>query len=236
MIQNNPIYLERLEKEHEIHNGYLIKNAKSNSATYFKGVATYSGNFRDRLFKLNVSNKRALKSYFGLAAFLFIFTFLISNYMHDLGYYVFLIGYIPNQDLVATVLTRWGGPFEIWKDLYPENMSENHNWLSVNVINYTALLGLTYVIAKEVYQCDDLHLGWSMGILMCLMTYLLPSPVITYVMDKVYERFPAYNSLAVFAGFITMFSIIFTETYILENFRPTLVKISKTFIELGNIL
>ena len=236
MVQNNPIYLERLEKEDKIQNSDLREKAKSNNVTDLKGVAAHSGNFHDRLFKPNVSEKRALKCYFGLAVFLFIFTFLISNFMHDHGYYTFLIGYIPNQDLVATVLTRWGGPFGIWDELYPENMSEVHTWASVNIINYTALLGLTYIIAKEVYVRDDLHLGWSMAILMSLMTYLLPSPVITHVMDRVYERFPTYNSLAVFAGFMTVFSIIFTESYILEHFRPTLVKISKTFIDLGNIL
>lgn len=224
MVQNNPIYIERIEIEDEMQNGDL-RNAVD---------STVSKSINKKTIKS--SNKNVLKGFLGLALFLFIFTFIISNKIHDMGYHIFLLGYIPNQDLIATVLTRWGGPFGIWKELYPENMSEVHTWLSVNIINYTALLGLTYIIAKQTYEHNDLHMGWSMAILMILMTYLLPSPVITFVMDKVYEMFPKYNSLAVLSGFITVFAIIISESYILHNYRPFFIKISKTLIDLGNIV
>ena len=224
MVQNNPIYIERIEIEDEIQNGDLRNVAESKVSKSINKKTIKS------------SNKNVQKSYLGLVLFLFIFTFLISNIMHDLGYYGFLLGYLPNQDLVATVLTRWGGPFDVWKDLYPETMTEIHTWTSVNVINYTALIGLTYNVAKEVYEHNDLHMGWSMAFLMLLMTYLLPSPVITFVMNKVYEMFPKYNSLAVLAGFIAVLGIIMGESYILDNYRPFFIKISKTFIDLGNIV
>ena len=229
MVQNNPIYIKRLEIENEIQNGDLMNIANSKVVKPTKVVKP----IKDEIKK---SKKNGIKSYIGLILFIFIFTFLISNVLHDLGYYAFLLGYLPNQDLVATVLTRWGGPYGIWKELYPEEITETQTWLSVNIINYTALLGLTYVVAKEVYEHNDLHMGWSMVLLMALMTYLLPSPVITHVMDKVYGMFPKYNSLAVFMGFMTVFAIMYVETYILTNYRPFFIKISKTIVDLGNIV
>jgi len=224
MVQNNPIYIERIEIEDELQNGSLRDVTDSNlSKTINKKTIKYS-------------KKNVLKSYIGLMLFLFIFTFLIANIIHDMGYYFFLVGYMPNQDLIATVLTRWGGPFGIWKELYPESMTEIHTWASVNIINYTALLGLTYIVAKEVYEHNDLHVGWSMALLMALMTYLLPSPVITYVMNKGYEMFPNYNYLAVIMGFMTVLTIIITESYILRNYRPFFIKLSKYLIDMGNIV
>lgn len=236
MVQNNQIYIERLEKEDDIQNGDLrTKNIEKIKNIDLNENIVKTNSPLDNFLDISQLNYERQRSYLGLILFVIIFTLFFSNLMHDYGYYAFLLGYLPNQDLVATVLTRWGGPFGIWANLYPENQSEIHTWASVNVINYIALLGLTYIVAKEVYEHNNLHLGWSMAFVMCLMTYLLPSPVITYVMDIVYNRFNHNNVLAIIAGFITVFLIVVCESYILHNFRPQLIKLSKTVIDLGNI-
>ena len=230
MAQSNSTYIKRLEIEDKIQKGELISIKDSKISKKSKVSKPMHD---ERIKPANISDA---KSYIGLAIFLFIFTFLIANILHDLGYYSLLMVYLSNQDLIAAVLTRWGGPNDIWKDLYFQETDDFHAWISVSIINYTALLGLTYIVAREVYQHNDLHKGWSMAVLMILMTYLLPSPFIKYIMDGVYNMFPTHHSLAVLAGFITVLAIILGESYVLENHRSLLMKISKLFINLGNIV
>ena len=61
------------------------------------------------------------------------------------------------------------------KTLYPATPVTKYGFLSQSFINYTALIGLTYIIAREAKMTNNIIKGWSMGFVMLLMTYLLPS-------------------------------------------------------------
>ena len=154
---------------------------------------------------------------------------IIPNFLYDNGFSWLLISYLPNLDLFATVLSWWGGPNKIWNDLYTLDDDTNVRWWSSNAINYFALLGLTYNVAKKVYDTNDLYLGWSIAFIMCLMTYLLPSPFIRTIMKYVFNK--TDNTLiSILVGLLSCIIIIIIETVLLENFNDKLAKISKNIL------
>ena len=74
---------------------------------------------------------------------------------------------------------------EYGRKLYPDTVTTLYGFLSKSLINYGALLGVTYIIAREATITKSTVEGWSLGLVMLLMTYLLPSNLITYVMSTI---------------------------------------------------
>ena len=189
---------------------------------------------RNLINKIEKREDNVYKSLLGFVLFFIIFVFFIPNFLYDNGFGWLLISYLPNVDLLATVLSWWGGPLNIWSDLYTLDDDTNIRWWSSSGINYLALLGLTYNVAKKVYDTNDLHMGWSFAFIMCLMTYLLPSPFIRWTMRKIFN-FTKSQSISVIAGFICCFIIIISESFILDNYNTELAKMSKMLISLPQI-
>ena len=88
--------------------------------------------------------------FLGLVLFFSIFIIFIPILLYKRKYYTILEGYMPNIDLLATALSWHGGPYDMWTDLYPASPVTKYGFLSQSLINYTALIGLTYIIAREV--------------------------------------------------------------------------------------
>lgn len=171
------------------------------------------------------------KPYLSIICYLIIFVIIIPIILYNSKFSYILVGYLPNVDLIATVLNNWGGPFNIWKDLYPETVDTNSEFITSTIVNYLALLGLTYIVAKEASNKKNLFAGWSKALIMCLMTYLLPSKLIDYIMSNILQ---ISNNifLTVLSGIITVISIIILESTILERFRLPLMSFSKTITEI----
>lgn len=173
--------------------------------------------------------------YLSILSFIIIFIIIIPVFVYHSKFNYILLGYLPNVDLIATVLNNWGGPFNIWKNLYPEVVETNPEFITTTIINYLALLGLTYIIAKESSSKKNLFAGWSMAFIMCLMTYLLSSKLINYVMFNVLEK--SNNIwLTLLSGIFTAIYIIILESTILKLFRSPLISFSKTIIDTPNYI
>lgn len=140
--------------------------------------------------------------------------FLIKN-----ENYVILAGYLPNLDLIATVIGYHGGPFNLflWKHLYNPADSTLIGYISSNIINYFALLGVSYIIALYTYKLNDPELGWSRAFIMLPMTYFIPSNIIIYYMNLFGNYMNTFfNNLNNNHYFITiLFGLMLTTFFIL---------------------
>ena len=127
------------------------------------------------------------KIVFGFAIFVLIFIIAIPILLLKNKKYNLLETYMPNIDLIATVITWHGGPYKIWEHLYPPTPLTIYGFSSQTLINYMALLGLTYIVIRETKRTNSIIKGWALAFVMLLMTYLLPSQLISYTMDKTSE-------------------------------------------------
>ena len=142
---------------------------------------------------------------------------------------------MPNVDMIATLVSYRGGIFKgnLFGNLYDNTPTTYLSHLSKVFINYFALLGLTYVIAKETYINNSISAGWSLGFVMLLTTYLLPNNFIETSMGKINDYFydktknenKSYN-LAFIGGFLIILFILFFERTMITYFRESLIYIA----------
>jgi hypothetical protein len=119
----------------------------------------------------------------GLVIYLAIFGLMVPYFIHRSGNLLLLEAYMPNLDLIANVVGYSMGPTRagIFAHLY--NINENN--LSSLVINYAALLGVTYIIARYTLESGSVSQGWSRAIIMLLATYLVPGSILAYFLSVV---------------------------------------------------
>ena len=163
------------------------------------------------------------KIVFGFAIFVLIFIIAIPILLLKNKKYNLLETYMPNIDLIATVITWHGGPYKIWEHLYPPTPLTIYGFSSQTLINYMALLGLTYIVIRETKRTNSIIKGWAFAFVMLLMTYLLPSQLISYTMDKTSELLNQSNLrriIVLISGFLITGLIIISEAYILKNYKP----------------
>jgi hypothetical protein len=122
----------------------------------------------------------------GFAVYFIIFIVLIPYLLYTNGQYTILYAYAPNVDMLATILGYDGGPLglELFKYLYNPVTVTYQGFLSSMVINYVALLGLTYLVAYHTYYLRSITKGWYYAFFMIMITYLLPGNIIAYVMAR----------------------------------------------------
>lgn len=178
------------------------------------------------------SNTKVIKS---LITYVVIFVIIIPYLLSINGHYGILKYYMPNVDMIATLVSYKGGIFKnkLFSNLYDKTPTTYVSQLSKVIINYCALLGLTYIIAKETYVNNSISAGWSLGFIMLLTTYLLPNNFINDSMEKFnnyfYEKTENENksyNLAFIAGFCIILFIIFFERTMITYFRESLIYIA----------
>jgi len=180
------------------------------------------------------------KAIFGFLIFFFVFVLIIPHTLYRLGYYTILEAYLPNVDLIANVLTWHGGPYELWKNLYLSTPLTIYGFTSQVLINYMALLGLTFLVSRETKRTGSIKKGWSLAFIMLLMTYLIPSPLVSFVMNKLYIYFKnnllishdVLYTLTTLCGTLLTILIIVTEGYILSKYRNKLEYISNFLLSI----
>jgi len=196
------------------------------------------------LHKINHINVVIIKSVVGFILFFIIFVILIPVILFKSQMYGILEAYMPNVDLIATVISWHGGPLKLWDHLYPPSPVTIYGFYSQTIINYMSLLGLTYIITRETQRTGSMARGWSMAFIMLLMTYLLPGQFISWIMDKTNDLISNYfkfnfissNSIVVIMGFFLVTIIIASEAHILHNFKKNLEHMAKKIINIPKLL
>ena len=122
-------------------------------------------------------------------------------------------------------LDLWGeGHF---KYLYNPAVVTLYGFWSSQIINYMALLGVTYVIAYYTHKTKNIIKGWSRSFFMLIITYLLPGNMIAEIMYKIGKELDQYvskdklihNYLMYGIGAIIVGIIILIEQHLIEIFN-----------------
>lgn len=177
----------------------------------------------------------------GFLIFILFFVIIIPYLLKYYKYFEILEVYLPNIDLIATAFSYHEGPFNIWRLLF---IPTPINWISFiyqTIIKYISLLGLTYIICRETKLSNNIFNGWSLGMIMLLITYLLPNQFITHFMTKFDNYLNHYENKLLFCneckkiynlffGLLIIILIIIFEKYIIFNCRNYLIKICKFII------
>lgn len=181
-----------------------------------------------------ISNTDIIKLIIGFSIFVLVFSIVIPYYLFKYKQYEFLNAYMPNVDMIATAISWRGGPNlftdndNIWLYLYNPDNTTFAGWLSEVLINYLALLGLTFIVAFNSYKYNSWVKGWSMAIVMCFLTYLVPGFIILKVQSivsqymgiNVYylEEDNVHYLISSVIGLIVAALIILLESFILKNY------------------
>ena len=191
------------------------------------------------IFDFTNDNVNIPKFLLGFLLYFIIFVLAIPYYLIKTYRYEILAGYLPNLDLIATVIGYHGGPFNLflWKHLYNPADSTIVGYISSNLINYFALLGVTYIIALYTFKLDDVEKGWSRAFIMLPMTYFIPSNLIIYYMNlfgnfmnSFFYNFSNnhYFITIIFGLMLTTFFILIEAEFI-YYFGGTITKIIKEY-------
>ena len=105
------------------------------------------------IFDLTDEDVDRYKLSVGFIIYFIIFVLLIPHFLIKNGNWDILAAYFPNLDLMATVVGYHGGPINsfIWKHLYNPVTNTIPEYISGNIINYFALLGVTYIVAYYTF-------------------------------------------------------------------------------------
>ena len=110
------------------------------------------------------------------------------------------------------------------------------------MINFIALLGVTYIVAHYTFKTKDIYKGWSRVFIMLPMTYFIPSNYIIYYMNSmgIYLNNNFSNSflnyisndfsnylLVLLFGFLLALIFIVGESFIIKYSASYLVKLLK---------
>jgi len=184
------------------------------------------------------------KAVLGFFIFVGIFLITVPYILFKYSYYSILEAYLPNVDLIANILTWHGGPYGLWAHLYPPSPLTIFGFTSQTLINYMALLGLTYIVARETERTDSVKKGWSLAFVMLLLTYLLPGQFVSWIMDKIYDFIKKstnistiyINPIVVGLGSLLTITIILVEVFILHTYKKNLEHIAKNILKFPKLM
>ena len=151
----------------------------------------------------------------------------------------FILAYMPNVDILATILGYDGGPttYNALRYLYNPSNFTVYGFINATVINYLALLGVTYVIARETHEKRSWEYGWAAAFICLFMTYLAPGNPIVIAQNN-FETFlskygindkharPRYI-LMTMIGLAMATILILCEAMVIRVTRPHIINIIK---------
>ena len=184
------------------------------------------------LYGAQFNDKDLPKYVLGLISFVVIFVVFIPYLMlrNNVSEEIFL-AYVPNVDMLATIVGFDGGPFSnIWRYLYNPSSLTLFGFFSTTLLNYFALLGATFMVAWQTHKHKSWKRGWSAAFIFLLCTYLIPGNPIVILQNKVAaylnvswgvgsnESHLRY-ALVVAVGLILAVCIILIESFLIKSTR-----------------
>ena len=126
----------------------------------------------------------------GLLLYLFIFGIICPAIFKYMGWNELTEVWIPNLDLMATVMSFKNGFFDsrLFAFLYDTSTSTNFEYWSRLVINYISILGVVYIAGSRIAETDKVSEGLSFALVMVICTYLVPNDFITETMNHLFYK------------------------------------------------
>ncbi len=121
-----------------------------------------------------------------------IFIFLIPYFIKSMYSFDMLRFYLPVLDLIANIFASSGSFDRIFKDLYSLSPHNIVSFLSTNFINLVALVGVSWNGILHAFKRKNLWVGVTVTIFMYLITYLIPTQMIPYVIGHVHGKYDKY--------------------------------------------
>jgi hypothetical protein len=206
--------------------------------------------------KSGTSKEFKHQSILGLFIFIIIFMILIPLLLIHFKFYNFLHVYMPNFDLLATSISWDNGPGgrnnRLFQSLYNPGAKSVIGFISTTFINFMSLLGVIFLLIKtyiehsnkrikkntnKKFVPDALANTLGTAMIMLLITYLLPNPIITQIQETLrvflFEKFNLTREslllyfILVSTGLLFSTLCIFTEMYLIKMkiFSPIIEKI-----------
>lgn len=186
-----------------------------------------------KVYKIENYNSSPKKIFKGFLIYTVIFVIIVPYLLSINGFFWILKYYIPNVDMIASVLSYDIGILKhnLFTNIYDITPTTKASQISKIFINYFALLGLTYIVSKETYIHNSISIGWSIAFVMLLVSYLLPNNFINYNMDLTYNylydktknKNKSYNITCII-GFLIIFMILYFERFIIKLFRENIIQ------------
>lgn len=187
------------------------------------------------IFSIDDKNINLKTHILGFALYIIIFAICIPYLLVKHKYWSILSVYFPNLDLMASVLGYHGGPMNtnIWRYLYNPTTHTIAGYITSNIINYLALIGVTYIVAYFTFIKKNIYEGWGRAFIILPITYFIPSNIIIQLMNIIGRYLDQYtrnisiiNYLIVIAvGFSIISLFILIEASLLHYIMPYIVKI-----------
>jgi len=137
--------------------------------------------------------------------------------------------YLPNVDMLATILTFIRGPYDIWKNLYVSDPDFIVHFYTKTMINYAALISMCYIVASKSHK-EGIYVGWSYAIIMVMCSYLLPGYIINTAMNAAYLYTNSiYASVLAAIGIIV--PILLFESLLIYDFKYQIASIAKYIVQ-----
>ena len=100
--------------------------------------------------------------------------------------------------------------------------------MSKTFINYISLLGITFLIARRAVRHRSIVKGFSVGLVMVLLTYLLPNDIMSWIQSQIstllkekYGLKPRTDSVYYYIiagiGLVIAYTFILMEKFVLKN-------------------
>lgn len=197
-------------------------------------------NFKRTVLSLGKGPKDTTPYIFGTFLYFIVFVILIPHLLITYSRYDILAAYFPNVDMLATILGYDGGRYlffddSIWRYLYNPSNFTLMGFISTTLINYTALLGMTFIVAYTTYKTKSWKAGWALAFVMAITTYLAPGNIIVILQNNfgkelaqkhLIERTTTLHyTLVVLFGLLLALSLIFTESKLINYLHSPLVNI-----------
>jgi len=170
----------------------------------------------------------------GFITYLFIALVIIPEILLKIDLRYLLPIYLPNVDMVATMMTWWGGPYNVWKRLYMDDPEDYIAYTTETIINWIALIGMLYVVV-DIARQEGMYVAWSYGLVMSLCSYLLPSKIIENIMDITYLKTDMVST-SILSALAIIIMILFIERKLIYYSKDVLVFLGKKVIKLESVL
>lgn len=181
-------------------------------------------------------------SIIGFVVYCVIFVFLIPYLLLLNKQYSILSVYFPNLDNLATALGYMGGPpvlmpGEFWRFLRESCEDNFFEFISISIIHYVSLLGLTFIIAHYTNKYKSISKGWSLAFFLLFITYILPTNIILKIQDtfgKLLNNYVAYGSVlhyvpVAIVGVLIVFGLITVEEKLIHSFSDDVAMLIRDF-------
>jgi len=178
---------------------------------------------------LNFYTKNKLYIY-GLLIYILVFAIIIPYIIYKFKWYFFLGLYFINIDLLASVLSFQGGPFNtnIFKHLYNDSQTLI-GYISFNIINLVVLLGIAYTIIKIAQENNSIEFGVAVSLFIYTITYLFPQRIINTFMNNFYKYLDDNFDIANKYGHNLQWFIVFLFGLLLVKLFILFEKVSINF-------